>query len=227
MSTRRPGGCGNDHPHGRDRHYAASHRVALTVRCQSNTVRYMATSKNTAKNSGIDVVISRTVLPERQDDFERWVERLRPAIAKYSGLVAFHVAQPKGSEQPEYVIVNQWESPEHLAAWERSDERGRLFAAADEISVEPARIQHLSGMQGVFTLPGTRLSVAPPKYKMWCVIFSGLFPLTLFWTMFAAPYLHALPVAAQIATIVAINVGLMVYLYLPAMTQLLRNWLSK
>jgi len=187
----------------------------------------MSTSNNTAGHSAIEVVISRVVSPDRQQEFESWIQTLRPTIAKYSGLVAFHVAQPQPGVQPEYVILNQWDSTESLVIWEQSDDRNRLFAAADKISEKPAIVQHVSGMQGVFTLPGTQLSVAPPKHKMWLVIFSGLFLLTLLWTTVTGQYLHQVPVVPRVATIVALNVAFMVYLYLPALTHLLRNWLSK
>ena len=56
--------------------------------------------------------------------------------------------------------------------------------------------------------------------------FSGLFPLTLFWA-FMTPHLQALPGVVRAAVAVAINVGLMVYLYLPTLTHVLRKWLSK
>ncbi len=182
--------------------------------------------RNTSPDAEIDVVISRVVASEHRQEFRRWPERIAVEISKFPGLLAFKVIEPQDRVQDEFVVMNRWASADDLANWEGSQVRDRLFAEADKISQKPANVQHIAGMQGAFTLPGSRLSVAPKKYQMWLMIFSGLFLLTLAWATIGKDLVEPLPLLARTALIVAINVAVMVYVYLPTLTRVLVRWLS-
>jgi antibiotic biosynthesis monooxygenase (ABM) superfamily enzyme len=184
------------------------------------------TADGDSSDDEIDVVVSRVVRTDREDRFREWVARVEREISQFPGLLAFKAIEPRRGLQDEFVVVNRWANAAAVFQWENSEKRRQLFAEADQISERPGGVQHVSGMQGVFTLPETRLSVAPAKYKMALIIFTGLFLLTLGWSTLAGDLLAPLPIVVRTAIIVAINVCVMVYLVLPAATRVLLRWLA-
>lgn len=60
------------------------------------------------------------VKAEYRVDFASWQAKLNAAIAAYPGFVSLEMISPSGTNQPIWMIVQRFNSPENLAAWRSS-----------------------------------------------------------------------------------------------------------
>lgn len=87
------------------------------------------------------VVVARTVVPGRERDFQRWVERLVAAASEAPGYVGAEVQPPDDLHPDEWVIVYQFDDPDRLSAWLEAPERAALLAEGADLVAGPAREQ--------------------------------------------------------------------------------------
>jgi antibiotic biosynthesis monooxygenase (ABM) superfamily enzyme len=123
------------------------------------------------------------------------------------------------------VVILRFDNSDHLNAWEASEIRRMWLAKADPLTEQPVSIQHISGMEGLFTLGRGSVALAPPKYKMLIVVSAGLYPLVILANVFVAPYLP-LPFLGRVLVTTVLNVAIMTYVVMPQLTWLLRSWLA-
>src|SRR4051794_28087803 len=81
----------------------------------------------------VTVVVTRVVRPGKEDDFASWADDIDTAVARFPGhLAAVRLHAGEGLNH----LIYQFDSPEHLHAWEVSDERRELVQRADLLSDE-------------------------------------------------------------------------------------------
>lgn len=172
----------------------------------------------------VTVLVSRKVKPGREADYEEWIRDVTKAALKYQGHLGMNVFRPEKQGDP-YVLVYKFDSGEHLDAWTNSEERARFVQRAKEMATEE-HVEHASGLESWFRLPGQKAMVPPPRWKM--AVVTGV----CVWLMgmaIGAPLRHVLaervppPLIALITT--AIMVSLLTWVVLPNVTKLLRAWL--
>ena len=128
--------------------------------------------------------------------------------------------------QDEHVLILRFDTAANLHRWEASPERRRWLAEATGFTEHVASIQHVSGLEGLFTPPRTRVSLAPPKWKMFLVVSLGLYPLVVLTALFVAPPLGAVPLLPRLVVTTLLNVALMTWAVMPPLTWALRRWLT-
>ncbi|MEM8705294.1 MAG: antibiotic biosynthesis monooxygenase [Actinomycetota bacterium] len=90
------------------------------------------------------VVVARTARPGRDDDAERWLQRLIALAAKAPGHLGAELQRP-GPEHPgEWVAVYEFADRDLLAGWLSSPERVEMRATEAEVFVGDAREQILA-----------------------------------------------------------------------------------
>ena len=87
-------------------------------------------------------------------------------MSAFEGFRGLELARPIDGLQQEHVVILRFDSPDHLARWETSEIRRICLAKADRFTEQPVSIQHIGGMEGLFTLGRSNVALAPPKYKM-------------------------------------------------------------
>jgi antibiotic biosynthesis monooxygenase (ABM) superfamily enzyme len=182
------------------------------------------TSKNLPAPS-VTVVISRRVKPGCEADFEAFLTGVTTACAQFPGYLGSNIFRPASADDPEYRVIFKFDRLGNLRRWETSEERQKWFFQAEALTESPPIIQHLTGLETWFTLPGKAAIVPPPRYKMALVSWLAVFPLITLISTVLQNQLAQLPIALRVMTVTAIAVPTMTYLLMPQMTQIFAWWL--
>jgi uncharacterized protein len=171
------------------------------------------------------VVVSRLVKRGREREFEEWLAGIAEQMSAFEGFRGLELARPIDGLQQEHVVILRFDSPDHLGRWETSEIRRTWLAKADRFTNRLVSIQHIAGMEGLFTLGSGNVALAPPKYKMVILVSAGLYPLVILANLFVAPHLP-LPFLGRSLITTVLNVAIMTYVVMPQLTRLLRSWLA-
>ncbi len=175
---------------------------------------------------GVTVVFVRRVKRGREGDYEAWLPKIVAALRLSPGFLGFENLRPVEGLQAEHVLILRFDSEANLHRWEASPERKRRLAEATEFTEHVASIQRIRGLEGLFTPPSTRVSLAPPKWKMFLVVSLGLYPLVALTAVFVAPMLGFMPLLPRLVVTTLLNVALMTWAVMPLLTWVLRGWLT-
>jgi len=172
----------------------------------------------------VTVVVSRLVKRGREREFEEWLAGIVEEMSPFEGFSGLELARPVDGLQQEHVVILRFDSPAHLARWEASDIRRTWLARAEPFTDRPVNIQHITGMEGLFTFGRGNVALAPPKYKMLIVVSAGLYPLIVLTYLFVVPYLP-LPFLGRTLITTVLDVAIMTYVVMPQLTRFLQSWL--
>lgn len=175
---------------------------------------------------GVTLVFVRRVKPGREADYEAWLPKIVGALKRSPGFLGFENLRPVKDLQVEHVLILRFDDAANLHRWEASPERKRWLAEATGFTEHVASIQRISGLEGLFTPPRTRVSLAPPKWKMFLVVSVGLYPLVALTALFVAPMLGFVPLLPRLVVTTLLNVALMTWVVMPLLTWVLREWLT-
>lgn len=171
----------------------------------------------------VTVVVSRRVKPGKEAEYEAWIREITRIGLGYQGHLGMNVFRPQRAGDP-YVLVYKFDSGAHLDKWLTSAERERMVKIAETL-VDESHVQHVSGLESWFTMPGATEVVAPPKWKMALVTSAAVWLMAQLLDPAAqrgAAFLPA-PLVGLLMTLVM--VGLLTWLVMPRLTQLLAPWL--
>ncbi|MCZ7533094.1 MAG: antibiotic biosynthesis monooxygenase [Acidimicrobiia bacterium] len=94
------------------------------------------------------VIVSRTVLPEREEEFSMWVTRLITAAYQSPGYVSAGIERPNSTHPDEWLVVYRFESGPSLDAWLASTAREELLAEGASLFEGEAIEQIVAGVSG-------------------------------------------------------------------------------
>jgi antibiotic biosynthesis monooxygenase (ABM) superfamily enzyme len=175
---------------------------------------------------GVTVVFVRRVKPGREADYEAWLPRIVAALRSSPGFRGVENLRPVKGLQMEHVLILRFDAEANLRGWEASPERKRLLDESRDFTEHVASIQRIRGLEGWFTTPGTRVSLAPPKWKMFLVVSLGLYPLVVLTATLIVPLLISVPLLPRLVVTTLLDVALMTWAVMPALTWALRDWLT-
>lgn len=174
----------------------------------------------------ITVVVARNVRAGHEAEYESWFEGLSQTMAQFPGFLGIKLVRPMVGVQPEYVAIFSFANHTDLENWKQSPIRHAWLERALPFTEQDLRIQHISGMQGLFALPHTAVALAPPRWKMLIAVSIGLYPILLASNTYVAPLLADWPLPARLIPLTICNIALMTYAVMPMLTWLLRDWLA-
>jgi uncharacterized protein len=166
----------------------------------------------------------------RIDEFEEWMHNIIHESMRFEGHMGVNIIRPSDASNPEYIVILRFDTYQNLAKWENSETQRIWFEKGKDLwEVEP-RFAKQTGLEFWFT-PFSRNAQAaamqPPRYKM--AIVTGVVIFALFITLL--PLIEnataGLPFLVGVVITIAVLVVLMTYVIMPAVTWLLRPWLSK
>lgn len=146
------------------------------------------------------------------------------AASAFPGHLGYGLFRPSRPGEPWY-LVHRFRDAESHARWDASPERAAWFRRADEHHREITR-RRLSGIEGWFVPPGSPHHTAPPRWKMMLTAILGIFPISLFAGVAVQPHLTDLPLLLRTALVAVLFSALMSYAVMPALTLLLKRWLT-
>lgn len=106
---------------------------------------------------------------------------------------------------------------------ENSEEALKLREEVNNYSTR--HYESATGMETWFTLPDLKTIVAPPKWKMFIVIFIAANTISSLSRYILNPYLVPWPFLASTTFYTGILVALLTYFAMPVLSRLLRQWL--
>ncbi|HSK56865.1 MAG TPA: antibiotic biosynthesis monooxygenase [Jiangellales bacterium] len=170
----------------------------------------------------VTVTVARRVSPGREAEYERWVDGILRAAARFDGFLGGGLLRPP---QPgsEWHVVYRFRDDAALHRWEASPQRAGWLAAAEDF-VDEERTAAVSGLETWFELPG-RTAPAPPKWKMAVVTFAAIYPLALLINVLLVPHTQGWPVLLRPLVFAGILVPVMTWIVMPRLTRWVRRWL--
>ncbi|KZE25979.1 antibiotic biosynthesis monooxygenase [Crenobacter luteus] len=167
--------------------------------------------------SPVTLLVSRRVAPARYRDFLAWTRRGTRLAARFDGFLGAGVlAPPSGGD--EYQVVFRFADETSLARWTESAERRDWLREGTSL-VHDSRVRCASGLDAWF-------GAAPPRWKQAVAIWLAFFPVSLAFTLLLGERLAALPVVWRVFVSTAILTPVMVFVFIPFATRLLRRWLQ-
>src|SRR5215207_9287325 len=83
----------------------------------------------------VTIITQTRVLPDRNDDFAKWQQRISDVVAGFPGFIDHQVIPPDPPQQVDWVILQKFATGEQAQAWLRSKERFRLLESAQSMLV--------------------------------------------------------------------------------------------
>jgi len=173
----------------------------------------------------VTAVITHRVKPGRESDYEDWIRGIAAAARQFAGHLGVSILRPQSGTSPDYVIVLQFDTCEHLTAWLHSAVRQDWIARVQPLIQVPESIQVLTGLEAWFQLPQPSATAAPKRYKQAVLVWLGVMIVALGVGPLIEPLLEPLPGLLALGIDVAITVALLTYLLMPWLTRWFRGWL--
>jgi antibiotic biosynthesis monooxygenase (ABM) superfamily enzyme len=184
---------------------------------------------------GVTSVISHTVKPGAEAEYEAWLKNLANVGHTFTGNQGANIIRPaKGSST--YTIILRFDTVEHLQAYLNSDIRNRLVKEVRPLLAQKMGVDIRTGLDFWFTPPTSPafvVSSAPlpqvKPYKQFLVILSAIFPLTIAIHWLLSPLAEAVPFFGQeyIRDLLdaIIVVASLTFVIMPHYTRILAKWL--
>lgn len=174
----------------------------------------------------VTAVISQRVREGREAGYETWMKGIAAAAREFEGHLGVHILRPQPGAPPDYVIVLQFDTCDHLQAWLKSDIRKSWIERVKPLVKDAhENIQILTGLESWFQLPSQSMPAAPKRYKQAILVWLGVMLVSLVISPGLTVLLAPLPGFVELPISVAITVILLSYLIMPRLTQWFKGWL--
>lgn len=172
----------------------------------------------------VTLVITHSIQPEKQADYEKWLETIMPQAASFPGHLGVNVLRPVHGDNA-YTVLIRFVGMDELYAWLKSPARQERIKELPAILAQPEHVEVRPGAAFWFT-PTQKGQVKPAKWKQYLLTLGVIFPSTnlvpWFWNA-------VLPVSHGTLWGHLLNdasvVALVVFLWMPLLTRVLKQWL--
>lgn len=179
----------------------------------------MATPASTPQRTEpVTLLVTRRIAPGRYADFLLWIRRGEQLAGTFPGYLGSGVLSPPPGS-PDYQIVFRFDSEASLARWADSNERLRWLDDGAGLVFE-SRASQVSGLEGWFG------NAAPPRWKQAVLTWLVFFPVSLLFTGTLGDQLNTLPLFWRVFTTTILLTPIMVCVFIPLASRLLRGWLQ-
>ena len=175
------------------------------------------------QNGPVTVSLSRRVLPGREADYEAWLRGITAEAVTFPGHMGVNVIRPTPPSR-EYISIFRFDNYQHSRAWEDSAVRARWLGRLEGLVEGETVVKKGTGLEFWFSLPELP-SAHPSPHKMALVLLVVVYVLVLALNYLLNPLTVGWSPAARVFLVVASQVGLMTYVVMPRVTQLLKSWL--
>ncbi len=186
-------------------------------------------TRDTIVKTGNDVtvVVSRSVYPGHEEEYEEWVKRLVKAGGDAPGNTGVTTLIPQRSESGPYHVLFRFKDQASVTAWENSEIRKNLTEEANEFSRSYRQAQ--TGLETWFHIPECPQLETPPNWKMALVTFVAVYAVSvgvipLMWVIDQ----HKLNFFLENIVVSAGIVAALTWVVMPFVSRvLLRKWLYR
>jgi len=179
-----------------------------------------------AQQKHVTLVISHVLRPEDGDIYEAWLSRIMPVAAASPGHLGASVIRPVHG-QGNWNVIIRFDSLEHLYGWTQSEVRKQLMVEITPLLSEGGRTEVHTESAFWFT-PAEPHVRQRARWKQFLITLMVIFPST---NLVPAVTGALLPMLKGSLLLHLINdacvVALVVWLWMPIVTQIFAGWLKK
>jgi antibiotic biosynthesis monooxygenase (ABM) superfamily enzyme len=127
----------------------------------------MAKDRVITNEDDVTVVVSRSVFPGYEKEYEEWSKKMVEAARESPGNTGVTMLLPTQGKPGPYHLVLRFEDEKSMHVWETSYARQKLSHEADAFSRRVR--QEATGLETWFAIPECPDIETPPKWKMFLV----------------------------------------------------------
>jgi len=131
----------------------------------------------TGSKKSVTIIVSRTVFPGHESDYDEWVRRLVAAAREAPGNTGVTMLIPEAGKSGLHHVVMNFADEKSMHIWETSYTRQKLSHEADAFSRSVR--QAATGLETWFSIPECPELETPPQWKMAIVTFIGVYLLSI------------------------------------------------
>jgi uncharacterized protein len=174
----------------------------------------------------VTIVVSRTVFPGYEKEYDAWVRKLADEARKSPGNTGVTMLIPEPGKGGLHHIIFNFADEKSMHIWETSYERQKLSHEADAFSKRSRQAQ--TGLETWFSIPECPELDTPPHWKMalvtWIGVFLGSCGIIAILDLFWVPHNFW----AFNAVVGALLVSLLTWVVMPIFSRyIFKKWLYK
>ena len=174
----------------------------------------------------VTVVVSRTVFPGREKEYNEWIRHMVTAASKAPGNTGITTLLPQKGKLGLYHVVFRFKDQASVDAWEKSEDRQRLTIEADMFSRHQR--QAATGLETWFTIPECPQLETPPHWKQAIVTTIGVYIVSTIIIQVLGLLILEWNFFLENILVSALVVGSLTWLVMPLLTRVVfRKWLYK
>jgi len=171
------------------------------------------------------VVVSRTVFPGHDKEYEEWVKKLAEAAKESPGNTGVTILIPTKGKAGLHHVVMYFANDKSMHIWETSYVRQKLSHEADAFSRSIR--QEATGLETWFSIPECPELETPPHWKMATVTFFAVYVLSVIIIKLLQLIVH-LDFYVESIIVVGLLVSSLTWVVMPFLSRhVFRKWLYK
>lgn len=170
----------------------------------------------------VTVTAAYRVEPGRESEFYTWAIAMLSATGRLPGYLGGGVLG-SGPQTSEWHVIYRFDGEASAQAWENSLERARWTAQAGVFTQEKGT-QRASGLKNWFEGP-VRMLPPPPKWKLWLVNLSAVFPPVLMFNLLVIPFLKDVNFLLRTLALCLGVTAMVTWILMPRLQRLFKKWL--
>ena len=175
----------------------------------------------------VTAVIIHRVRPGREAGYEAWSQGIALDARSFRGYLGAHILRPELGVTPDYTIVVQFDTGQHLDEWMQSNTRRDWIERVKPLVLEPESIRTITGLEPWFHLPQQSQSLSPKRYKQAILVWIGVASIALTLSPHVMALLNSWPWILRVFINMGITVVLLTYWVMPTLTRCFRPWLLR
>lgn len=176
-----------------------------------------------ASDPRLTVVVARRIHAGREGEYESLMRDFVAWSLARPGHQGLHILRPPPEER-DYTVVSRFSDEAARRAYTDSPEYRQWMTRLAPLTDGDPRIQELTGLEGLVTMPGHELQRSP-TWKLAIATFLGVLPTSLFLEQVLLPRLSALPWVFRSTLFAAAMVAMLSWIIMPLVTRALHKWL--
>lgn len=169
------------------------------------------------------IAITHQAKPGKEKEYEAELREFAKQSLDEPGAAGVLLLAPApGTLGKEYGILRTFDDRESCEAFYHSERYREFHRRTRPLVADDAKRRPLSGLEVFFHDPRT----SPPKWKMFCVTWLGVFPSALLFSMTIPPLIGFLPDLLIRAIVNVFVVASLAWIIMPFLTKVFRPWLS-
>ena len=171
----------------------------------------------------VTVTVAYHVVPGREADFHSWGWAMLAASAQQPGFMGGGVLVDR---EAEWHVVYRFASEGNARAWEESADRAQWDVRTAGFARQAERRSvHGSKVWFDSQTAAPKTPAPPPKWKLWFINMSAVFPPVLLFNLIVIPYLGGLNPLVRTLLLCLCVTALVTWILMPRLQRFFKRWL--